>query len=224
MIRVLVLEDDYNLNTVVVNYLKTREHYEATGFATAKDALKALYTEGYDIILSDIMLPGMDGYAFAREVRSFDTAIPIIFMTARDDFASKREGYFALIDDYMVKPINLEELALRISALLRRAHIAASQQIVVGNLALDAEAVSARVNGEDVAVTVREFQLLFKFLSYPGKTFSRSQLMEEFWDEDSDASFRAVDMYITKLREKFASCDGFKLATVHGLGYKAILL
>ena len=223
MVKVLVVEDDKDLNAVVVRYLRDQAGFDASGCSDPEEAEDALDSGHYDIIISDIMMPGMDGYEFARRVRSVDANIPIIFMTARDDFESKKEGFSAGIDDYMVKPINLDELVFRMKALLRRSHIASEKRLTVGNLVLDAEAVSATVDGEDVPVTLREFQLLFKFLSYPNKTFSRSRLMEEFWDEESDASFRAVDVYITKLRDKFSSCDGFHIQTVHGLGYKAVL-
>ena len=144
-------------------------------------------------------------------------------MTARDDFASKQKGFRAGIDDYMVKPIDLDELLLRIQALLRRAKIAASKRLEVGSLVLDADELSATVGGEEIPLTVREFNLLYKLLSYPKKTFTRSQLMEEFWDGDTTSGPRTVDVYITKLRSKFARCEGFEIVTVHGLGYKAVL-
>ena len=183
-----------------------------------------MYGNHYDLIISDIMMPGIDGFEFAETVRSVNKTIPILFMTARDDIASKQKGFHAGIDDYMVKPINLDELALRIPALLRRANILDKKKITVGNLALDADAMSAEVNSEEVPITVREFNILFKLLSYPKKTFSRAQLMDEFWGIDSDTSLRSVDVYINKLRDKFSACDGFQIVTVHGLGYKAVLI
>jgi DNA-binding response OmpR family regulator len=144
-------------------------------------------------------------------------------MTARDDMDSKQKGYHAGIDDYMVKPIELTELVLRVGALLRRANIASEKKLTVGNLTLTADENAATIDGEDTPITVREFNILFKLLSYPKKTFSRAQLMDEFWGVDSDTSLRAVDVYINKLRDKFSECDGFKIVTVHGLGYKAVL-
>ena len=169
------------------------------------------------------MMPGIDGFEFTRAVRELNEEIPILFMTARDDLASKQRGFRAGIDDYMVKPVDLDEMVLRVGALLRRARIAAEKKMAVGNLTLDAEAVSAAVDGGDIPVTLREFQILYKLLSYPGKTFSRAALMEEFWDVNSETGLRAVDVYITRLRNKFAGCDGFRIVTVHGLGYKAVL-
>ena len=169
------------------------------------------------------MMPEVDGFEFAKTVREIDQEIPILFMTARDDFASKQRGFKAGIDDYMVKPIDLDELLLRIEALLRRAKIATSKKLIVGNLTLDAEEHTAYLNDEEVPLTVREFNLIYKLLSYPKKTFTRSQLMDEFWDRSSSSGPRTVDVYMTKLRDKFSACNDFEIVTVHGLGYKAVL-
>lgn len=223
MVNILVVEDDEKLNKSVCNYL-TDLDYAAKGCLNANDAYDAMYNHLYDLIISDIMMPGIDGFEFAETVRKLNESIPIIFMTGRDDIASKQKGFRAGIDDYMVKPVDLTELSLRISALLRRARIMASKQLSIGNLELDADATSAKINGEEIAVTVREFNILYKLLSYPSKTFSRSQLMDEFWDLNSETSLRSVDVYITKLRDKFSPCSGFKIMTVHGLGYKAVLI
>lgn len=149
--------------------------------------------------------------------------IPILFMSAKDDLQSKQRGFRLGIDDYMVKPIDLDELLLRVRALLRRANIEVERKIAVGNLVLDADAMSAEIDGEEVSLTTREFNLIYKMLSYPKKTFSRAQLMDEFWGIDSDTSLRAVDVYVTKLRDKLSACDGFKIVTVRGLGYKVVL-
>ncbi|MGM9614455.1 MAG: DNA-binding response regulator, partial [Oscillospiraceae bacterium] len=148
---------------------------------------------------------------------------PILFMSAKDDLPSKQKGFQLGIDDYMVKPIELDELLLRVRALLRRANIEMDRKLAVGNLQMDADAMSASVDGEEIPVTTREFNILYKLLSYPNKTFSRAQLMDEFWGIDSETSLRAVDVYITKLRDKFSACDGFEIRTVRGLGYKAVL-
>ena len=176
-----------------------------------------------DRIISDMMMPEIDGFEFARTVRELNSDIPILFMTARDDFASKQRGFRLGVEDYMVKPVDLDELLLRIGALLRRAKIAASKRLTVGGLTLDAEERSAVYNGGEIPLTVREFNLIYKLLSYPKKTFTRSQLMEEFWDGDTSSGPRTVDVYITKLRSKFSACKDFEIVTVHGLGYKAVL-
>lgn len=156
-------------------------------------------------------------------MRRVNKHIPILFMSAKDDLPSKQRGYQLGIDDYMVKPIQLDELLLRVRALLRRANIEMECKVVVGNLELDADGMTASVDGEELPVTTREFNILYKLLSYPKKTFSRAQLMDEFWGVDTDTSLRAVDVYITKLRDKFSACDGFEIKTVRGLGYKAVL-
>lgn len=223
MVNILVVEDDEKLNKSVCNYL-TDLDYAAKGCLNANDAYDAMYNHLYDLIISDIMMPGIDGFEFAETVRKLNENIPIIFMTGRDDITSKQKGYRAGIDDYMVKPVDLTELSLRISAILRRARIMTSKKLCIGNLELDADATSAKINGKEIAVTVREFNILYKLLSYPSKTFSRSQLMDEFWDVNSETSLRSVDVYITKLRDKFSPCSGFKIMTVHGLGYKAVLI
>ena len=223
MIHILVVEDDEKLNRVVCTYLKD-SGFQAKGCLNARDAYDEMYNQLYDLIISDIMMPEIDGFEFAQTVRKINQRIPILFMSAKDDLPSKQRGFRLGIDDYMVKPIDLDELVLRVRALLRRANIEMERKITVGNLELDADGMSAEINGEEIRLTTREFNIIYKLLSYPKKTFSRAQLMDEFWDMDSDTSLRAVDVYMTKLRNKLAGCDGFKIVTVRGLGYKAVLL
>jgi len=222
MFQILVVEDDKELNKTVCTYLNN-SGYEATGCLNANDAYNAMYNHLYSLIISDIMMPGIDGFEFAQTVRELNQEIPILFMTAKDDFNSKKKGYQIGIDDYLVKPVDLEELLLKIGALLRRAKIANDRKLTVGSLILDSDARTAVLHDEEIPLTAREFNLLFKLLSYPKKTFTRSQLMDEFWDFESSASLRAVDVYITKLRDKFSACHDFEIITVHGLGYKAVL-
>lgn len=222
MIRILVVEDDPKLNQLVCTYLRD-SGFETKGCLGANAAYDELYGSLYDLIISDIMMPEVDGFEFARTVRQVNKHIPILFMSARDDLPAKQKGFQLGIDDYMVKPVELDELLLRVRALLRRANIEIERKIVVGNLTLDADAITAEIDGEEIPVTTREFNILFKLLSYPKKTFTRAQLMDEFWGVDSDAGLRAVDVYITKLRDKFSGCDGFEIKTVRGLGYKAVL-
>ena len=222
MFRILVVEDEKELNQTVCSFLN-QNGYEATGCLDANDAYNAMYGDTFDLIVSDIMMPGIDGFEFAKTVREINENIPILFMTARDDFASKQRGYRIGIDDYMIKPIDLDELFLRIGALLRRAKIASSHRLEIGKLVLDADERTAVLDGEAVSLTKREFNILYKLLSYPKKTFTRTQLMDEFWDAESNTAPRAVDVYMTKLRDKFSGCDEFQIVTVHGLGYKAVL-
>lgn len=222
MFKILVLEDDRDLNRTVCSFLNN-SGYEATGCYSADAAYDALYESMYDLIISDIMMPGTDGFAFAREIRDTNKEIPILFMTARDDIASKQRGFRIGIDDYMVKPIDLDELFLRIGALLRRAKIAASRKLEIGDFIMDADEHTVYLGDEEIALTNREFSILYKLLSYPKKTFTRTQLMDEFWETDTETAPRAVDVYMTKLRSKLANCQDFEIKTVHGLGYKVVL-
>ena len=222
MVNILVLEDDAKLNQTVCTYLND-SGFRAKGCLNANDAYEEMYNNLYELIISDIMMPGIDGFAFAGTVRQVNKHIPILFMSARDDLPSKQRGFQLGIDDYMVKPIELGELLLRVRALLRRANIEAERKLTVGNLELDADGMTAAIDGEEIPVTTREFNILYKLLSYPKKTFSRTQLMDEFWGIDSNTSLRAVDVYVTKLRDKFSACTGFKIVTVRGIGYKAVL-
>lgn len=222
MINILVLEDNKKLNQIVCTYLND-SGFAAKGCLNANEAYDLMYNNLYELIISDIMMPGIDGFEFAQTVRQINKTIPILFMSARDDLPSKQKGFQLGIDDYMVKPIELDELLLRVRALLRRANIEMERRLTVGNLSLDADAMTAVVDGEEIPVTTREFNLLYKMLSYPKKTLSRAQLMDEFWGIDSDTSLRAVDVYVTRLRDKFSDCDGFHIVTVRGLGYKAVL-
>ena len=222
MFQILVVEDDKDLNRTVCAFLNA-SGYQATGCLDANDAYDAMYGTMFDLIVSDIMMPGVDGFEFAKTVRSLNENIPILFMTARDDFASKQRGFRIGVDDYMVKPIDLDELFLRIGALLRRAKIATSRKLEVGSFTMDADEHIAMLGDEEINLTNREFNILYKLLSYPKKTFTRQQLMDEFWDADTETAPRAVDVYMTKLRSKLGSCEDFEIKTVHGLGYKAVI-
>lgn len=223
MFQILVVEDDRELNKTVCSFLN-HSGYEATGCLNANEAYDALYGTMFDLIVSDIMMPGIDGFEFARTVRELNENIPILFMTARDDLAAKQRGFRIGVDDYMVKPIDLDELFLRIGALLRRAKIASSRKLTIGRFQMDADEHTAYLGEEEIPLTNREFSILYKLLSYPKKTFTRTQLMDEFWDADTETAPRAVDVYMTKLRQKLADCTDFEIKTVHGLGYKAVIL
>lgn len=222
MIKILVVDDDKDLNRLVCGYLND-SGFSAKGCLSVNEAYDEMYSNLYDLIISDIMMPKIDGFEFAETVRQLNKNIPILFMSARDDLTSKQKGFRIGIDDYMVKPVELAEMELRVRALLRRANIAESKKLTVGDLTLDADAVTGEINGVELPLSSREFNILFKLLSYPSKTFSRAQLMDEFWGIDSDASLRSVDVYITRLRDKLSKCDGFEIKTVRGIGYKAVL-
>lgn len=222
MVNVLVVEDDEKLNKIVCGSLKNRG-YAATGCLSAVAALEKMGEEKFDIVVSDVMMPGKDGFEFAEEVRAADKDIPVIFMTALGDLPSKQRGFRLGADDYITKPFDMDELLLRVGALLRRANIEKSRRIEIRGFVMDEEEHTAYLDGVEVPFTVREFDILYKLLSFPKKTFTRAQLMEMFWDYDSSATSRTVDVYMAKIREKTASAEGFEIVTVHGLGYKAVL-
>ena len=222
MLKILIVEDDKELNSTVCSFLN-RNGYEAIGCLNANEAYDEMYNNVFDLIISDIMMPGIDGFEFAKNIRDTNEEIPILFMTARDDLSAKQRGYRVGIDDYMVKPVDLDELVLRIGALLRRAKINSSHRINIGDFTMDTDEHTVYLKDKEISLTIREFNILYKLLSYPKKTFTRSQLMNEFWESDTLSSSRTVDVYMTKLRGKLANCDDFQITTVHGLGYKAVL-
>ena len=226
MITILVVEDDTKLNFIVSKKLG-EEGFEVKRAENPIQAFDIMEKTKVDMIVSDIMMPQMDGIDTIRElkkdVRSFDDKMPILFMTAKDDIASKKKGYDIGIDDYMVKPIDLVELVMRVEALLRRADIATEKQLQAGNLVLKEEETMAYYEGEELPLTVKEFQILFKMISYPKKTFTRMQLMDEFWGFDSESNPRTVDVSITKLRDKISAVKEVEILTVRGLGYKAVI-
>ena len=222
MFKILVVEDDRDLNRSVCSFLNNNG-YEAVGSLCAEDAYDEMYKTTFDLIVSDIMMPDIDGFEFAKTVRTLSNDIPILFMSARDDFAAKQRGFKIGIDDYVTKPVDLDEMLLRIGALLRRSKIAQSRRLEVGKFVMDADERTASLDGEEISLTAREFDLLYKLLSYPKKTFTRTQLMDEFWDVDTSSGTRTVDVYMTKLRSKLSACDSFEIQTVHGLGYKAVI-
>lgn len=222
MIKILVVEDEERLNSSVCRFLRNNG-YDTVPCLDADVALEVMSEQLIDMIISDVMMPGMDGFQFADAVRRLDSKIPILFMTALDDISSKKKGFRIGIDDYMVKPIEFDELLMRVEALLRRANILNERKLTIGNVVLDSDELAAYIDGEQVPLTVREFHVLHKLLSYPKKTFTRIQLMDEFWGYDTESDPRTVDVYITKLRSKFKKCDVFEIVTVHGLGYKAIV-
>lgn len=222
MPRILVVEDDRDLNRLICSCLRGEGH-DTTSALDGEQALTYLGESKFDLLLTDIMMPKVDGFDLAERSKLIDKNMPIVFMTAKDDKPSQLLGYRLGIDDYIVKPFDIDVLIMKIGAILRRAKIESEKTIMVGNFTMNVEERTALVDGEEIALTVREFDLLFKFLSYPKKTFTRSALMEEFWDFDSSATSRTVDVYMAKLREKTAKCNGFEIQTVHGLGYKAVL-
>lgn len=222
MNRILVVEDDEKLNEIVCIHLR-KNGFEVCGVKNVQEAYDTMSTHPFELLISDIMLPDMDGYELAETVRRLYPFLPILFMTARDDFLSKEKGFAVGVDDYMVKPIHLDELFWRVKALLRRANIEEEKKLKVGQLLLDESAMSATIGEEEIPITVREFRILYKLLSYPKRTFSREQLLDEFWGIETDSSLRAVDVYINRIRDKFSQCSDFQIKTVYGMGYKAVI-
>lgn len=222
MVNILLVEDEKELNDILKTYLES-EGYNVYQCFNGEEGLKAYNQNKIDLVLSDIMMPIVDGFKLAESIRNEDASVPIIFISAKDDKLSKKFGYKLLIDDYIVKPFDIDEVLMKIKALLRRANIEQTKLLTVGNLTMDVEEHTAYIDGKEANFTVREFDILYRLLSYPKKTFTRSKLMEEFWDFDSSATSRTVDVYVAKLREKTEQCDGFSIVTVHGLGYKAVL-
>ena len=222
MAKILIAEDDRDLNRLVSLTL-LNNGFDVTSCFDGAEALEQFDKNKYDALLTDVMMPNMDGFDLAQNVRDMDKTVPIVFMTAKDDKQSKMLGYALEIDDYVTKPFDVDLLVLKLKAILRRAKIKNDKELVVGNFCMNEEERVATIDGEEINLTVREFDLLFKLLSYPKKTFTRSALMEEFWDYDSSATSRTVDVYMAKLREKTADATSFEIVTVHGLGYKAVI-
>ncbi len=221
VINVLVVEDDIKLNKLMRTVLESNG-YKADMALNGRAALDMFREGHYDIIVSDIMMPIMDGYEFAKCVRQLNGSIPILFMTAIDDFEAKKKGYGLGIDDYMVKPVDPDELALKIGALLRRSQIVSERKLRVGDTTLIYDSLTAQTPQGEIELLQKEFYILYKLLSFAGKIFTRSQLMEEFWGVDSDTVERTVDVHITRIRDKFKNNDDFEIITIRGLGYKAV--
>ncbi len=222
MNQVLVVEDDIDLNQVISRYLKS-QGYTVLSANNGLDALNYFYENKVDIVLTDVMMPLCDGFELASTIRDKDEVLPIIFMSARDDKPTKQKGYKLGIDDYITKPFDLEELGFKIKALLRRLSIEQKKELCIGNFIMNEEEHTATIDGKEINLSVREFDILFHLLSNPKKIFTRSTLMEQFWDYDSSTTSRTVDVHLSKLREKTKDCNGFEIETVHGLGYKVVL-
>lgn len=221
MFHILVVEDDSKLRSLFCTVLN-RSGYLAIPAANGKEALKLLDSEYIDLIISDIMMPGIDGYELIRTLRGNGFSLPILIITAKERFEDKQQGFQAGTDDYMVKPIDVNEMVLRVGALLKRARIATDRRITCGNTTLDYDALTVTIGGEETLLPQKEFYLLYKLMSYPNKIFTRQQLMDEIWGMDSTSDERTVDVHINRLRERFRNCDDFLIMTVRGLGYKVV--
>lgn len=220
MVNILVVDDDQNIRKLISTYLK-QSGYNTVCAANGADALMRIDEQHFDMVIADIMMPEVDGYELTSDIRSIDERIPILMITAKDTFEDKRKGFLSGTDDYMTKPIDLDEMTLRVSSLLRRAKISMERKIEIGRICIDAESRVIITENEKIELPKKEFDLLFKLLSYPKKIFTRRQLMDELWGMDSEADERTVDVHIKRLREKFDGVKEFEIITVRGLGYKA---
>jgi DNA-binding response OmpR family regulator len=221
MIRIIVVEDDYHLNSLIKKVLE--KDYIVDSAYNPTRALEMMSVNAYDLIISDIMMPEMSGFEFAKIIRDDNKDIPILFITAKDEFEDKRRSYAIGVDDYMVKPIDINELVLRVGALLKRAKINVEHKLEVGNTVLDYNSLSVKYNDKEIVLPLKEFKLLFKLLSFPDKIFTRTQIMNECWGMYSESYDRTIDVHITHVREKLNDNEDFSIVTVRGLGYKAVV-
>ena len=222
MVNILVVDDNEKIRKLIEIYMK-REGYRTFSAASGEEALELLGGQQIDLILLDIMMPGMDGFELAKSLRDAHYEMPILMVTAKDTYPDKKTGFEVGADDYMTKPVDMQELALRVKALLRRSRISSDHRIGIGNIVLDEESLEVRMPAETLVLPKKEFLLLFKLLSYPKRIFTRQELMDEIWGFESEADERTVDVHIKRLREKFGNLQEFEIATIRGLGYKGVV-
>ena len=223
MLKILIAEDDRELRQLFSHVLM-KNGYTVKGVGNGQEALDAMDNDYYDLIISDIMMPVMDGYAFVHQLRDAGDTTPVLMITAKDAFDDMRQGFLSGTDDYMVKPVNVNEMVLRVGALLRRAQMINDRRQVIGNTVLECDSLTVTADGESYVLPQKEFMLLYKMASYPGKIFTRHQLMDEIWGYDSDSDTHTVDVHIGRLRERFRDNKDFKIVTMRGVGYKVVKL
>ena len=221
MFQIMVVDDDRNTRTLLKAVLEA-ENYTVFTAENGVDALDVMDAHHIDLVVLDIMMPKMDGYQFTRTLRESNNNLPILMVSARQLPSDKKHGFLVGTDDYMTKPIDEEEMLWRIKALLRRARIASERRIVVGNVILDYDSLTVSRNGEVQELPQKEFMLLYKLLSYPGKIFTRIQLMDEIWGTDSETGWETVTVHVGRLRKRFDGWNEFEIVSVRGLGYKAV--
>ena len=223
MLKILIAEDDAELRQLFSHVL-TRHGYTVTGVSNGQEALDAMDAEYYDMIISDIMMPVMDGYELVRQLRDVGNTTPVLMITAKDAFDDMRIGFQSGVDDYMVKPINVNEMVLRVQALLRRAQMINDRRQTIGDTVMECDSLTVIVAGESMILPQKEFMLLYKMAAYPGKIFTRQQLMDEIWGYDSESDTHTVDVHIGRLRDRFRDNKDFKIVTIRGVGYKVVKL
>lgn len=221
MFKILIAEDDRELRQLFQHVL-VKNGYTVTGVSNGAEALEAIDAGYYDLIISDIMMPKVDGYELVRAIREAGQNTPVMMITAKDAFDDMRLGFLSGTDDYMVKPVNVNEMVLRVSALLRRAQMTSEHRQVIGNTVLECDSLTVRSCGESMTLPQKEFMLLYKMVSFPGRIFTRQQLMDEIWGYDSDTDTHTVDVHIGRLRERFRGNTDFRIVTMRGVGYKVV--
>ena len=223
MLKILIAEDDRELRQLFTHVL-IKHGYTVTGVSDGQEALDALEGEYYDLLISDIMMPRVDGYELVRQLREVKNTTPVLMITAKDAFDDMRMGFQSGVDDYMVKPINVNEMVLRVGALLRRAQMINERRQGIGGTTMECDSLTVTVEGETYVLPQKEFMLLYKMAAYPGRIFTRQQLMDEIWGYDSESDTHTVDVHIGRLRERFRDSRDFKIVTMRGVGYKVVKL
>lgn len=223
MEKILIVEDDLELGQLFSHVL-TKHGYEVTSVSDGRMALAAMAGEYFDLVISDIMMANMDGYSFVHYLRQSGSQIPVMMITARDTFDDMHRGFQSGTDDYMVKPVNVNEMVLRVGALLRRSQMVHDRRQVVGGTLLELDSLTVTARGESQILPQKEFMLLYKMISYPGRIFTRRQLMEEIWGYENESDTHTVDVHIGRLRERFRDNADFQIVTIRGVGYKAVRL
>jgi DNA-binding response OmpR family regulator len=223
MLKILIAEDDRELRQLFAHVL-TKHGYTVSGVSDGQQALEAMSGDYFDLIISDIMMPVVDGYELVRQLRQTGCITPVLMITAKDAFDDMRLGFQSGVDDYMVKPINVNEMVLRVQALLRRAQMISDRRQTVGNTVLECDSLTVTVDGENFILPQKEFMLLYKMAAFPGRIFTRQQLMDEIWGYDSESDTHTVDVHIGRLRDRFRDNRDFKIVTIRGVGYKVVRL
>ena len=221
MFKILIAEDDRELSDLFCRVL-VKNGYSVKGVANGREAFESLRSDYFDLVISDIMMPVMDGYELVRSIREEGITIPVLMITAKDAFDDMRIGFTSGTDDYMVKPVNVNEMVLRVAALLRRAQMINERRIIMGETVLECDSLTVSSNDGNMVLPQKEFMLLYKLLATPNRTFTRAQLMDEIWGMDSVATEHTLEVHIGRLREKFKDNPDFSIVTVRGLGYKAV--
>jgi len=221
MLKIIVAEDNRELRQLFSHVL-IKNGYSVKGAENGKEVLDILDTDYCDLVISDIMMPVMDGYELVRKLRESGYTIPVLMITAKDAFDDMRQGFLSGTDDYMVKPINVNEMLLRVQALLRRAQMINERRQIIGNTVLECDSLTVTSEGESVVLPQKEFMLLYKMVSYPGKIFTRQQLMDDIWGYESESDTHTVDVHIGRLRDRFRDNSDFKIVTMRGVGYKVV--